>query len=74
MNSEIVLPLEKMTFNEKMEVIDAVWEDIRSHPETAEWPAWHESYLRKVQEEIDNGTAKFIDFETAKKMLLEEKL
>lgn len=74
MNSEVVLPLEKMTFSEKMKVIETVWDDILNHPEETEWPAWHETYLKKVQEEIENGTAKFIDFETARKMLLEEKL
>ena len=63
-----------MTFSEKMKVIETVWDDILSHPEETEWPAWHEAYLEKVQDEIDNGTAKFIDLETAKKMLLEEKL
>lgn len=63
-----------MTFSEKMEVIEAVWDDVLSYPEEAEWPAWHEAYLNKVQQEIDNGTAEFMDFETAKKMLLEETL
>ena len=74
MNAEIVLLLDKMTFSEKMEVVETVWDDILRHPEETEWPAWHEAYLKEVQEEIENGTAEFIDFETAKKMLMEETL
>ena len=74
MNVEIVLPLDKMTFTEKMEIIDTVWGHIRQHPEDIEWPDWHEVYLKKIEEEIASGKAKFIDFETAKKMLLEETL
>lgn len=63
-----------MTFSEKMEVVETVWDDILRHPEETEWPAWHGEYLKEVQEEIENGTAEFIDFETAKKMLMEETL
>ncbi len=74
MNAEIVLPLEKMTFSEKMEVIETVWDDILSHPEEAEWPGWHETYLKSVEDDIQSGTAKFIDFDTAKERLLTEKL
>lgn len=72
MNAEVVIPLDKMTFSEKLEVIDAVWEDIRRHPEDIEWPTWHETYLKQLEEEIANGTAEFIDLETAEKILLEQ--
>lgn len=72
MNAEVVLPLDKMTYSEKLEVIDTVWEDIRLHPEDIEWPAWHGTYLKDLEEGIANGTAKFIDLETAEKILLEQ--
>ncbi len=63
-----------MSFAEKMEVIDTIWTDILSHPEDIEWPSWHETYLKQVEEEIANGTAKFVDFEAAKKHILEQPL
>ncbi len=72
MNAKVVLPLDEMTFSEKVEVMDAVWDDIRRHPEDIEWPAWHETYLRELEEEIANGTAKFVDLETAEKILMEQ--
>lgn len=74
MNTEVVIPLDKLTFDEKMEIVHTVWDDILKQPEKIDWPEWHKRELEKIQEEIDNGTAEFIDFETAKKMLLEEKL
>ena len=74
MNIDISIPLDKMTFSEKMQVIDTIWADILRHPDEMEWPSWHETYLKRTEEEIANGTAKFIDFETVEKYLLEQPL
>lgn len=72
MNTEVFLPLDKMTFSEKLEVIDSVWDHISRHPDAIDWPAWHGTYLTQLEDEIANGTAKFIDLETAEGMLLEQ--
>ncbi|MFN0276972.1 MAG: addiction module protein [Pyrinomonadaceae bacterium] len=74
MHTDISLPLDKMTFSEKMEVIDTIWADILRNPDDIEWPSWHEAYLNQTEEKIANGTAKFIDLETAEKNLLEQRL
>jgi hypothetical protein len=74
MNTEVVLPLDKMTYAEKMEVIDAVWEHIREHPEEIEWPDWHKDVLKEIEEDVASGKAEILDWETAKKILEEEVL
>ena len=74
MNAEIVLPLDRMTIDEKMEAVYTIWDDILSHPEQIKWPEWHAAYLRDLKESIDNGNEELVDFELAREMLLKEPL
>lgn len=71
MNAEVVLPLDKMTVDEKLEVIDLVWADIAHKPDEYRSPEWHGEYLKKVEQAIADGTDHFIDLEEAEKRIMD---
>jgi len=62
----ISLPLNEMTLEEKLQAMEALWDDLSRDPETLESPAWHEDVLRERQERLAAGEADFVDWEQAK--------
>jgi len=74
MNTEVVLPLDKLTIDEKMEIVHTIWDDIFHHSNEITWPQWHSTYLRDLKESINAGNEEVIDFERAKELLLKEAL
>lgn len=58
--------LEDMTIEEKLELMEALWEDLTRNAEAFESPAWHEEVLRERKESIAKGESKFRDWEEAK--------
>jgi hypothetical protein len=61
-----VLPLDKMTAEEKVRTMESLWQSLSGNPDAVESPAWHEEELRVRESKIESGKAKFIDWETAK--------
>lgn len=61
-----ILPLDEMSIEEKLQTMEALWEDLSADPTKIESPAWHEEELRERERKIASGEAKFIDWEAAK--------
>lgn len=74
MNAEVVLPLDKLTVDEKIEIVYTIWDDIFQHSEDIKWPEWHSTYLRDLKKSIDEGKEEVLDWEEAKELLLKEPL
>ncbi|HEY7214899.1 MAG TPA: addiction module protein [Thermoanaerobaculia bacterium] len=55
-----------MTREEKLQAMEALWDDLSRDPEALESPAWHEDVLRERDEQIAAGEAEFVDWEEAK--------
>ena len=55
-----------MTREEKLQAMEALWNDLSRDPETLESPAWHEDVLRERDEQVAAGEAEFVDWEEAK--------
>jgi len=72
MNAELVLPLERMTVAEKMDVIDRIMDDLSRS--STEVPAieWHGEMLRQRAENLKNGTDRFISLDEAEKRIREK--
>ena len=60
------LQLDRMTTEEKLQAMKALWADLCKRAEIAV-PQWHKDVLDERQRQIDEGKAQFIDWETAKK-------
>jgi hypothetical protein len=55
-----------MTLEEKLQAMEALWEDLSRDPDTFESPAWHGDVLRERDEQVAAGEAEFVDWEQAK--------
>ena len=62
----VSLPLSEMTREEKLQAMEALWDDLSRDPDTLESPAWHEDVLRERDEQVAAGEAEFVDWEEAK--------
>jgi len=64
-----VLEIERMTLEEKLRIMEALWDDLCRREETVPVPQWHKNVLDERQRAIADGKARFIDWETAKKRI-----
>ena len=65
----VVLSLQKMSRDEKLRAMEALWDDLSKDEDRFESPAWHARALRDAERAVKNGKAKFTDWEQAKKRI-----
>ncbi|MGF1615550.1 MAG: addiction module protein [Gammaproteobacteria bacterium] len=68
----ITLPLKDMTIEEKLEVMEAIWDDLSRHADDMPPPAWHGEALAEREAAIARGEETFEDWETAKRRIEKE--
>ncbi|MHB8902290.1 MAG: addiction module protein [Thermoguttaceae bacterium] len=61
----IQLPLSQMTLAEKLEVMEALWDDLSRRPEELPSPEWHKELLEERRRLANEGKLKFLDWQTA---------
>lgn len=69
---QATLPLDRMTKEEKLRVMEELWADLSRDEAQFESPAWHGDVLRERTEAVKSGKETFMDWETAKKQLREK--
>ncbi len=55
-----------MTLQEKLAVMESLWEDLARSPEAIESPAWHKDILDERRQRLAEEKSRFIDWQTAK--------
>jgi hypothetical protein len=63
------LPLEQMTTEEKLRIMEEIWADLARNEAAFESPAWHEAVLKERRRRRKSGEDILIDWETDKKQL-----
>lgn len=66
---QITLPLEEMTKEEKLRVMEELWVDLTKPEEEFSSPTWHKYVLRARKERLESGQEEYKDWEIAKKEL-----
>ncbi|NQU22256.1 MAG: addiction module protein [Candidatus Nealsonbacteria bacterium] len=66
---EVVLPLKQMTTEDKLRVLEAVWEDLCRVPQNVPSPAWHEDVLRAREKRMQEGSSQMVDWPDAKQKI-----
>jgi len=66
------LRLDEMSLSEKLQLMEALWQDLSRHGEAVESPDWHREVLEERERLIASGEAKFIDWEQAKAEIRKE--
>jgi hypothetical protein len=59
--------LEKMSIEEKIRIMEAIWDDLRRKAESISSPSWHEEVLKEREAGIKKGGEEFIDWSSAKR-------
>lgn len=63
------LPLKKMSRNDKLRAMEALWADLSRDEAKLESPEWHVEALREAEQLVAQGKAKFSDWEEAKERI-----
>lgn len=61
--------LRDLPLDEKMRMMEALWDGISPQEVNLEVPQWHKDILDQRQQLIQEGKAKFIDWEIAKQQI-----
>ena len=64
-----LLPLDKMTVEQKLRVMEEIWADLRKDEANIPVPEWHKELLAEREKLIAEGKAKFTDWEIVKRRL-----
>ncbi len=64
------LPIQSMTFEEKLQAMQELWESISSNESLVEVPDWHLDALRTTEADIHAGRELLLDWDAAKADLL----
>lgn len=64
-----IVEIKRLSREEKLRVMEAIWEDLSSEEQSLQSPAWHESVLRETEQRIQSGSEQSIDWKEAKKEL-----
>lgn len=68
----LALQLDRMTLEEKLRAMEALWDDLCRREEDVPVPQWHKDLLDERERLVREGKAQFIDWETAKKRIAEQ--
>ena len=63
------LPLDNMSVAEKIQLMEAIWDDLCRNDTDIPSPDWHGQVLEERQARIDSGDATFSDWEDAKRRI-----
>lgn len=64
--------IEQMSLAEKLRMMEALWEDLSRRVADVPVPQWHKDVLDERERLLETGEAKFVEWETAKKRIIEE--
>jgi hypothetical protein len=65
----LALELDRMTLEEKLRAMEALWNDLCRREEEVPVPQWHKDLLDERERLVQQRKAQFIDWETAKKSI-----
>jgi hypothetical protein len=66
-----MLQLDQMTLEEKLHTMEALWDDLCRREEAVPVPRWQKDLLDERERLVEQGKARFVDWETAKKRISE---
>ena len=65
----ISIPLNKMSYEEKIQAMELLWDDLCQSPESIESPAWHQTLLSGREAALQANEDEFMDWDAAKKSI-----
>lgn len=66
---DVVLPLDKMSLEEKLRALEQLWENLARTPSGVPSPAWHRDVLESREKRVREGSEKLVPWDKAKESL-----
>ena len=63
------IDIKHLSREEKLRVMEAIWEDLSNEEEQIESPDWHRKALQETEHRLGSGQEKIVDWQDAKKEL-----
>ena len=63
------LPLSEYTYEQKLNLLETLWDDLARDDEMFKSPDWHEGILKDREQALSSGIVKVSDWEEAKKRI-----
>ena len=63
------IEIKQLSREEKLRVMEAIWEDLSYEEEQIESPDWHRKALHETERRLSSGLEKTVDWQDAKKEL-----
>ena len=66
------IPIKKMSFEEKMQTMETIWDDLCHSKNSIESPSWHKDILNDRERGLKEGTEERVDWEASKRLIRKE--
>jgi len=70
--AEIQTELQSLSVAEKLQAMEALWDELCRRDDVVPVPQWHKDILGDRERLVQEGKARFVDWETAKKRISEQ--
>lgn len=61
--------IRELPLSQKLELLEAIWSELASNPNTIDVPQWHKDILDERQQGLEKGSMEVIDWEVAKEQI-----
>lgn len=68
----VSLPLDSMSVEEKMQIMEIIWDDLCRETDKLCSPKWHKDVLKEREKGLKSGSDKYLDWDTAKDQIKKE--
>ena len=66
-----IIEIKHLSREEKLRIMEALWEDLSREDEEVESPDWHQKALQETEHRLGLGQEKIVDWKAAKNELRE---
>jgi len=64
-----IIDIKSLTREEKIQIMEALWDDLTHDSDAIKSPNWHEDELRKTKKKLASGKEETVDWNEAKENL-----
>jgi putative addiction module component (TIGR02574 family) len=64
-----ITEIRELPLNEKLQIMEALWEDLRSHAEAVPVPEWHKEVLDARRKAVEAGQEPVLEWDDVKDSL-----
>jgi putative addiction module component (TIGR02574 family) len=64
-----IAEVRQLPLAEKLQIMEAIWEDLRAHAEQVPVPQWHRDLLDERRKAVEEGRERLLDWDSIKDSL-----